>query len=181
MGAIGAEVARLARALGCQVLGMRRSHVPGQAPSQGDAALAQEIFAPSQLHEMLSRCDAVVIAAPATKETHHLIDGPALAAMPSGVVVVNVARGSLLDERAIIQALESGHVSAAALDVFEQEPLPADSPLWSAPNLYISAHSSVSVDRYIDDVFDRFAANLARYARGEELRHQVDMQALGFE
>jgi len=94
---------------------------------------------------------------------------------------VNVARGSLVDEDAIIEALESGRLSAAALDVFEQEPLPADSPIWDAPNLWVSAHSSVSVDRYVDDVFDLFEDNLRRYAAGEPLRNRVDMESLGFD
>ena len=94
---------------------------------------------------------------------------------------MNVARGSLVDEDAIIEALESGQLSAAALDVFEQEPLPADSPIWDAPNLWVSAHSSVSVDRYVDDVFDLFEDNLRRYAAGEPLRNRVDMESLGFD
>lgn len=181
MGAIGAAVGERARALGCTVLGMRRSFAPGSQPSAEDQAVAHEMFGMSQLHEMLGRCDAVVVAAPATDETRHLMNAAAFAAMPRGAVVVNVARGSLLDEAAVVEALESGQLGAAALDVFEQEPLPTESPLWDAPNLYLSAHSSVSVDRYMDDVFDRFADNLRRYVAGEPLRNQVDMAALGFE
>jgi phosphoglycerate dehydrogenase-like enzyme len=121
-----------------------------------------------------------VVSAPATPETHHLIDRAAFAAMKPGAVLVNVARGALVDEAAVVEALASGQLAAAALDVFEQEPLPADSPLWDAPNLYVSAHSSVSVDRYVDDVFDLFEDNLRRYAAGEPLRNVVDMEALGF-
>jgi phosphoglycerate dehydrogenase-like enzyme len=129
---------------------------------------------------MLGRCDAVVVSAPATPETHHLLDRQAFAAMKPGAVLVNVARGSLVDEAAVLDALSSGQLAAAALDVFDQEPLPPESPLWDAPNLYLSAHSSVSVDRYIDDVFDLFEDNLRRYAAGESLRNVVDMEALGF-
>ena len=81
---------------------------------------------------------------------------------------------------ALIAALDSGQVSAAALDVFEEEPLPVESPLWDLPGVYVSAHSSVSVDRYLDDAFDLFAENLRRYAVGEPLRNRVDMETLGF-
>lgn len=175
MGSIGSAVAVRARALGLEVLGMKRSHQPGETSD-----VADELFGPTQLHAMLARCDAVVVAAPATPETEHLIDAAACAAMRSGAVLVNVARGSLVDESALAASLRSGHLGAAALDVFEEEPLPADSELWDLPTAYISAHSSVSTDRYIDDVFDLFEENLARYIAGESLRNVVDMQALGF-
>ena len=115
------------------------------------------------------------------RASHHLtLAAKAFAAMPAGSTLVNVARGSLVDEAALQQTLESGHLGAAALDVFELEPLPADSPLWDVPNLYASGHSSVSVDRYIDDVFDLFEDNLKHYAAGKALRNRIDMQALGF-
>ncbi len=175
MGSIGRAVAERARALGAHVLGQRRS-----APAGGDPGPAHELFGPEGLHAMLARCDAVVVAAPETPETFHLIDADALAAMRRGSMLVNVARGSLVDEAALVAALTTGHVSAAALDVFEQEPLPPESPLWDLPNVYVSAHSSVSVDRYLDDVFDLFEDNAARYVRGEPLRNRVDMAVLGF-
>ncbi|MEM7413520.1 MAG: D-2-hydroxyacid dehydrogenase [Myxococcota bacterium] len=174
LGHIGAAVAQRARAMGVRVLATKRN------PEQGDPDAADKIFRTDRLHEMLAQCDGVVVTAPATPETHHLIDRAALAAMKSGAVLVNVARGSLVDEAALLDALASGQLSAAALDVFETEPLPADSPIWDAPNLWVSAHSSVSVDRYVDDVFDLFEDNLQRFARGEPLRNRVDMQALGF-
>ena len=175
MGHIGREGARGARALGARVVGNKRS-----APSTEETALADRFYRATELAEMVAECDAVVVAAPATPETHHLIDERALAAMRPGATLVNVARGSLVDEQALLEALHSGHLGAAALDVFDAEPLPADSPLWQAPNLYASAHSSVSVDRYIDDVFDLFEDNLRRYTDGKPLRNTVDMQALGF-
>lgn len=175
MGSIGREVARRARAFGVRVLGLRRSHRPGDRSD-----LADELFGPPQLHEMLGRCDAVVVAAPATPETRHMFDAAALASMRAGAVLVNVARGSLVDEIALCDALDRGHLGAAVLDVFQQEPLPAQHPLWTAPNVYLSAHSSVSVDRYIEDIVDLFADNLARYAAGRELRNRVDMESLGF-
>jgi phosphoglycerate dehydrogenase-like enzyme len=175
MGHIGREVAQRARAFGARVVGSKRS-----APSEEEASLADRFYTADALEEMLGECDAVVVAAPATPETHHLIDADALAAMRPGATLVNVARGSLVDERALADALRSGQLGAAALDVFDAEPLPPDSPLWDAPNLYASAHSSVSVDRYIDDVFDLFEENLQRYVAGRPLRNAVDMQALGF-
>ncbi len=175
LGSIGCAVAERARAMGVTVLGLKRSAVPGASPSP-----AHELFGPDGLHEMLGRCDAVVVAAPASPETHHLIDRAAFAAMKPGAVLVNVARGSLVEEAAVPEALASGQLSAAALDVFEEEPLAADSPLWDTPNVFLSAHSSVSVDRYVDDVFDLFEDNLRRYAAGEPLHNVVDMQALGF-
>jgi len=173
MGAIGSAVAERARALGAHVLGLRRR-------TAGDPAPAHELFGPERLHDLLARSDAVVVAAPETPDTRHLIDAEALAALRPGAVLVNVARGALVDEAALAEALRSGRLGAAILDVFQEEPLPPGSPLWDLPNLYASAHSSVSVDRYLDDVFDLFADNVARFVAGEPLRNRVDMAALGF-
>ena len=93
--------------------------------------------------------------------------------MQPGAVFCNVARGSLVDEAALLDALRSGHVGAAVLDVTREEPLPADSPLWDAPNLRLSPHSSASLDHYVESVFDLFADNLGRYVRDEPLRNLV--------
>jgi phosphoglycerate dehydrogenase-like enzyme len=175
LGAIGAAVGTRAKALGARVLGLKRSYEPGMTHPDAD-----ELFGMDDLHEMLSRCDVAVIAAPATDDTHHLVDAAALAAMPRGGILINVARGSLMDTEAFIDAMQRGHLSAAALDVFEQEPLPPESPLWELPNLLISAHSSVSTDRYAHDLFELFTDNLGRYIRGEPMRNLVDMDALGF-
>lgn len=175
LGAIGCAVADRVRALGCTVLATRRSAKPGDTSPHAD-----ELHPAHRLHEMLARCDAVVIAAPATPETHHLIDAAALAALRPDAVLVNVARGSLLDEEALAETLRAGRLAAAVLDVFDPEPLRAESPLWDLPGVYVSAHSSVSVDRYMDDVFDLFLDNLERYRSGAPLRNRVDMEALGF-
>lgn len=175
LGSIGRAVGERARALGVHVLGVRRSYQAGETSSAAD-----ELFGPAALHAVLARCDAVVVAAPDTDENRHLIDAAALAAMPRGSMLVNVARGSLVDESALIEALREEHLGWAALDVFEEEPLPPESPLWDLPNALISAHSSVSTDRYVEDVFDLFLENLARYVRGESMRNEVDMEALGF-
>jgi phosphoglycerate dehydrogenase-like enzyme len=175
MGSIGCEVARRARAFGCTVLGSKRSPATGEATE-----LAHEIYGTDQLHTMLGRCDAVVIAAPASPETHHLFDRKAFDAMKPGTVLINIARGSLVDTNALLDALKTGRVGAAALDVFEEEPLPASSPLWDTENLLVSAHSSASVDRHMENVMDLFEANVKRYLAGEPLRNQVDMEGLGF-
>lgn len=176
MGSIGRAVAVRAKAMGVKILGLKRS---GPQPGP-DADLADQLFGPESLHEMLGQCDAVVVAAPASPETRHMINDESLAAMKPGCVLVNVARGSLVDSAALLRAMESGHISAAALDVFEEEPLPADNLLWDTENLYMSAHSSVSVDRYLDDIFDLFEGNVIRYVKGETLHNAVDMKALGF-
>lgn len=175
LGSIGREVSLRLRPLGVRVLGQRRSYRPGDPIEHADA-----MFGLDQLHDMLGQCDAVVVAAPATPDTRHLIDAKALAAMRSDAVLVNVARGSLVDEAALVAALRQGGIAAAVLDVFDEEPLPAESPIWELPNAYVSAHSSVSVDRYMEDVFDLFEDNLRRYVAGEPLRNRVHMEALGF-
>jgi len=179
LGSIGQAVGERARALGLTVLGLKRTPIAPDGTA-AQASVAHEVFGPDQLHDMLSRCDAVVVAAPATPETQHIIDSKALAAMKSGAVLVNVARGSLVDTTAMLESLAKKHLAAAVLDVFDEEPLPKDSPLWDAENVFISAHSSVSVDRYIDDIFDLFEDNVKRYLRQEPLRNQIDMAALGF-
>lgn len=176
LGHIGRAVATRARALGCRTLGLRRSAQPGDESLHVD-----QLYPANQLHAMLVECDAVIIAAPATPETHHLFDAHALAAIPRHAVLVNVARGSLVDERELARVMTEDPLAAAVLDVFDAEPLDAQSPLWDIPNVYISAHSSVSLDRYVDDVFDLFHDNLIRFLAGETLHNVVDMERLGFE
>ncbi|MDG2303241.1 MAG: D-2-hydroxyacid dehydrogenase [Candidatus Binatia bacterium] len=175
LGAIGEEVAIRARAFGVRVLALKRSYRPGMT-----SPVADELFGPGDLHAMVARCDTVVVAAPHTPETEGLIDAEALAAMPQGSVLVNVARGPLVDSAALLEAMRSGHLGAAVLDVFDEEPLPASSPFWDLPNTYVSPHGAVAVDRYMEDLFELFAENLRRYATGEPMRNRVDMDALGF-
>ena len=175
LGHIGRAVAVRARAMGCRTLGLRRSAARGE-----ESPYVDQLFTAGELHAMLAECDAVVIAAPATPETHHLIDAGALAALPRHAVLVNVARGSLLDERELARVMLEEPLAAAILDVFEPEPLDPASPLWDIPNVYISAHSSVSLDHYVDDVFDLFLDNVERFLADEELQNVVDMKNLGF-
>ncbi|MAG31173.1 MAG: oxidoreductase [Deltaproteobacteria bacterium] len=176
LGHIGRAVAARARALGCRTLGLKRSARPGDTSPDVDA-----LYPASALHAMLAECDAVLVAAPATEGTHHLIDASALAAMKREAVLVNVARGSLVDEVELARVMRQEPLSAAILDVFDPEPLDPGSPLWDIPNVYISAHSSVSVDRYMDDTFEFFFENLQRYRAGEPLHNVIDMKSLGFE
>ena len=123
---------------------------------------------------MLARCDTVVLAAAGTAETENLFGETEFAAMKTGSVFVNVARGTMVDEDALVQALASGHLRAAGIDVARAEPLPSTSPLWDIPNLMISPHSSASQDRYFDMVFDLFVDNLGRYVTGAPLRNVID-------
>lgn len=170
VGAIGSAVAVRLRAFGVHTIGIRRSYTPGMTDPAVD-----ELIGPADLPTALPRAHVVVVAAPGTAANEHLFDTSAFAAMRRGAVFVNVARGTLVDETALIGALESGHLRAAAIDVAREEPLPAGSPLWDAPNLAISPHSSASADRYLERVAELFAENLARYARGEPLRNVVDL------
>ena len=176
LGGIGKAVASRARALGCKTLGLKRSAKPGDTSPDVD-----ELFPADQLHTLLSRSDAVILSAPATADTRHLIDAKALAAMPRHAVFVNVSRGSLVDEVELARVMRDEPLAAAVLDVFDPEPPDPSNPLWDLPNVYVSAHSSVSVDRYMDDVFDLFIDNLERFRDGRDLRNVVDPVALGFE
>ena len=170
LGAIGTAVATRLRAFGVRVIGVKRSWTPGATAPEAD-----ELIGPAQLHEALGRAHIVVVAAPGTGANENMFDEAAFAAMRRGAIFVNVARGSLVDEDALVAALRTGHLRAAAIDVARVEPLPPDSPLWDAPNLAISPHSSASGDRYLERVADLFYDNLARYVAGTELRNIVDL------
>jgi phosphoglycerate dehydrogenase-like enzyme len=168
LGAIGRATARRARAFDMRVLASRLRAAPGDTDPDAD-----QLCTTDQMDEMISRCDAVVIAAPAGPDTERLFDRRRIGVMKPGAVLCNVARGSLLDEEALLEALGSGHLSAAILDVTAEEPTPADSPLWSAPNCYLSPHSSAVADRFEDSVVDLLVRNLGRFVRGEPLENAV--------
>lgn len=169
LGAIGSEVAVRARAFGMTTIGTRRTYKEGDVHHAVD-----ELYGAGHLHEVLARCDAVVVSAPGTQETENLFDADAFAAMKPGSLFCNVGRGSLVDEAALIDTLQRGHLGGAILDVTRAEPLPADDPLWDAPNISISPHCSTSQERYNDKLYALFADNLGRYLRGDELRNVVD-------
>ena len=166
-GPINQAVARRARAFELEVIVVRRSGAPSE--------LADEVLGPEGLHDMLGRSSIVVAAVPESPETHELFDSSAFAAMRDGSMFVNVGRGSLVDEPALVAALRSGKLRAAALDVTAVEPLPEDSPLWDAPNIYISAHCSTEPTRFFESAHRVFADNLARYLAGQPLLNEIDL------
>jgi D-2-hydroxyacid dehydrogenase (NADP+) len=167
-GSIGRELAKRARAFGMRVWGITRS-------GKGDMTCAEKILPTLQLHGALAQADYVVIAAPDTHETKHLIGAEQIARMKRGARLINIARGSLLDEAALIAALQSGQVSGAALDVASTEPLPADSPLWKAPNLFITPHTSGVSDRLWQRETELLLRLFEEWFAGRELSNRVDL------
>jgi phosphoglycerate dehydrogenase-like enzyme len=185
-GSIGREVARLARALGMRVLASKRD--PRQTadqgwrlPGTGDPAgeLVERFYGPEDWQAMLPEADYVVVAAPLAQGTRHLIDRKALSAMRPGAVLINVARGDVVDEAALVEALRAGAIGGAGLDVFAEEPLPAGSPLWDLPQVIVSPHVSGNFPAYDEHAMRLFAENLRRYLAGEPLLNVVD-PALGY-
>jgi phosphoglycerate dehydrogenase-like enzyme len=180
-GSIGREVARLADAFAMRVLVSKR--YTGEMTDDGyslagvgDLAgmLPDGVYGPDRLHDMLRQCDFVVVAAPLTQETHHMIDEAALRAMRPNAYLVNVARGGLIDEVALARALRKGWIAGAGLDVFEKEPLPADSPLWEQDNVILSPHVAGFSLKYDERATDLFAQNLNRFLAGKPLLNLVD-------
>jgi phosphoglycerate dehydrogenase-like enzyme len=169
MGGIGTEFARLAKALGMHVIGVRRT--PQLARKAGDPA--DEMHMPDQLDKLLPRADWLMLCSPLTSETRKLMSAQRLALLPRGARVLNVARGEVIDEAAMIDALKSGHLAGAYLDVFEQEPLPAESPLWDLPNVIITPHNSSSSDGNERRVFDCFMHILEQWKKGTPLTNEV--------
>lgn len=170
LGAIGTAVGERAKALGMHVVAVRRR---ADTPS----AAADEVFGTDQLGDVLARCDAVVLSAPSTDDTRDLFDDQTFAAMKPGAVFCNVARGALVDEDALVRALTSGQLGAAIIDVTKQEPLPAESALWDAPNLLLSPHSAASPEKYVERLVDLFLDNLRRFVAGEPMTNVVDLAA----
>ena len=173
-GSIGEEVARVSRALGLRTIGVKRS-VQGQDP---EALQVDELHPASGLRALLPRADFLVLAAPHTPETEGAIGRTELALLPAGAVLVNVGRGALVDEEALVEALRSGHLGGAALDVFQEEPLPKGSPLWTMPNVLVSPHSASTSDRENSRLTDLFCRNLRRFLAGEPLENVLDPDRL---
>lgn len=166
LGSIGREIARLARALDLHVIGVKRSGRQPQDP-------VDELYPPSRLSELLPRSDWLIIACPLTGETRGLVNAALIARLPQGARVINVARGEIVDEAALVSALASGHLAGAYLDVFQKEPLPADSPLWNMPNVLISPHNSAAAAGNDDRVYRIFLENLRRWHCGGPLVNEV--------
>jgi len=167
-GSIGKELAKRAKAFDMRVWGVTRS-------GKGDASLAEKIVPAEKLKEALPLADYIVIAAPETPETKHLIGSAEIASMKTGARLINVARGSLLNESAMICALEAGKLAGASLDVTSTEPLRADSPLWKAPNLLLTPHTSAISDRLWERETTILLDLLERWFDGRELFNRVDL------
>jgi phosphoglycerate dehydrogenase-like enzyme len=167
VGAIGGRTAELAQAFGMRVLGVRR-HPERGAPG------VDEMFGHDQLLTVVPWADFVVMTAPHTSETEHMIDGEVLEAMKSSAYFVNIGRGGTVDEAALVAALQAGQIAGAGLDVFEEEPLPETSPLWTLENVLITAHYAGATPRYAERFMDIFLDNLQRYKSGAPLLNEVD-------
>ena len=175
LGGIGTNVATIARGLGLKVLASRRSATE-RRPS--DDGIVDELFPPSELHALLAESDIVVLATPATVETERMIDAAAFAAMKPGAIFVNISRGENTDEQALADAIESGHLGGAYLDVFTgseegEQPPPA---LSSLPNVVITPHIAARADTPMPNTVDLFCSNLRRFLDGQPLENVVDWQ-----
>jgi phosphoglycerate dehydrogenase-like enzyme len=172
LGGVGREVARTCRAMGLRVVATKRT-VDAVRDDAVDALVPT-----AQLPTLLMEADALVLACPQTPETEGLIGRAELAMLKPGAIVVNIARGAVVDEPALIEALQQGRLGGAALDVAAQEPLPQDSPLWTLPNVLISPHSASTVTVENARLTELFCENLTRYLRGEGLRNLFDRTRL---
>ena len=170
VGSIGRAVARLASSFGMRTIGVKRT-VAGVDPA---SLHVEDLYPFNELHAALRGAEHVVLSAPHTPETERMIGVTELALLASGAIVVNVARGALIDESALVDALESGHVGGAALDVFQEEPLPLDSPFWTIPNVLVCSHSAGTSDHENERITDIFCENLRRYLAGEPLLNMLD-------
>ncbi len=166
LGSIGRRVAQLGRAFGMSILATRRTMQTGEQDPDVDF-----LYETAQLHEMLGKSDYVVIAVPLTQETDHFIGEAELRAMRPNTYLVNVARGRVIDEQALIRALREGWIAGAGLDVTEEEPLPSDSPLYTMPNVILTPHVSGASVNYDARLTELFADNLRRFRAGQELRN----------
>ena len=169
-GDIGRATARLLGACGMEVIAHRRRAAPQRADAHAELTSRESL---------LARADYLVVSLPLTAETRHAVDAAALAALRPGAVVINVGRGALIDEAALCAALAGGRLRGAALDVFEQEPLPASSPLWAMENVLLSPHTADRTATWLDEAMRCFLDNLERFRRGDPLANVVD-KTLGY-
>lgn len=174
LGEIGRETARRARAFDMRVIASRRTVIAGATDPDAD-----EVFAHSQLDELLARSDYLVVAVPLTPETRAMLGPAEFAKMKPTASIVNVARGDVIDQAALIRALQDGTIASAALDVLDPEPLPEESPLWAMPNVIVTPHISGAVEGYGHKATELFIGNLERYLAGERLAHLANPE-LGY-
>lgn len=177
LGSIGRTVARLALAFGARVIATRKEPDAARDLTDPIPDGMDRILAHDQLPELLAESDFVVLALPLTRETDRLMNGPRLARMKPGSWLINIARGQLVDQRALLRALRSGPLAGAVLDTIWEEPLPPSSPLWDAPGLIITPHTSWSSGRVLDRSIELFCENLQRYREGRPLLNLVDPEA----
>jgi phosphoglycerate dehydrogenase-like enzyme len=168
LGKIGREVARLAKAFGMRVIGNRRH------PADNPVPHVDALYGPEALHGLLGETDFLLLATPHTPETEKLIGAAEFAVMKRGSVLINLARGAVVDQAAMVEALRSGQLAGAALDVFEVEPLPPGDPLWTLPNVLICPHSASTADTENSKITALFIDNLKRYLAGEPLLNRLD-------
>lgn len=178
-GSVGREIAVRARCFGMKVVGIRRNPEAGAGDAYGGLTGAVEIHGPEALRELLPRADWVVLTVPLTRETERMFGREEFAAMKPGSVLINISRGKVVDEEALIEALAVGPMAAAALDVFDEEPLPPESPLWGMPNVLITPHIAGTFRAYTETVVSIFMKNLERYVKGEPLYNVVNKE-LGY-
>ncbi len=169
LGHIGGEVARLAKAFGMRVVGTRRS-----AKATGKARNVDLVLPTARMKEMIAQSDFVTVCCPLTPETRHIIGEAELKAMKPTAHIINIGRGPLIDEKALIRALKAKQIAGAGLDVTEQEPLPSDSPLWNLDNVILSPHVSGGMEDYMLRSAQLFADNLQRYLAGKKLINLVN-------
>jgi glyoxylate/hydroxypyruvate reductase A len=174
LGRVGREVARLGQCMGMRVIGTKR-RTEGVDPASVNV---EELHPWTDLHPMLNQADYVVLICPHTNETHGLIGEAELAAMKKGSVLINIARGTIVNEPALIRTLQSGHLGGLASDVFWTEPLPPESPFWDMPNVIISPHSASTADTENAKLTDIFVDNLNRYLEGKPMRNLLDKKTL---
>jgi phosphoglycerate dehydrogenase-like enzyme len=168
-GAVGRATAKRLRAFGMRIWAVTRS-------GEADASIAECAFAVAKLNAALPSADYVILAAPETPETHHLIGAEQLGLMKASAILVNVARGSLVDQAALIAALEKRAIGGAALDVASPEPLPPENPLWALENVFITPHTSGISERIWQRETELLMENLERWFRGEPLQNRVDLE-----
>jgi phosphoglycerate dehydrogenase-like enzyme len=174
VGSIGSEVARACKALGMTVIGVDRPDFTYDPKSSS----LDEYHPVSELPAVLRRAEHLVLIAPHTPDTSGMIGADELALLPEGAILINISRGALVNEPALIEALRSGHLGAAGLDVFAEEPLPQDSPLWEMPNVLVSPHSGSTSDRENRRLTDLFCGNLRRFLAGDPLLNVLDTKRL---
>ncbi len=171
VGAVGTVLAGYAKAFGLKVVGMRRSPMKTGEP-------VDEMHPPSKLPELLPRADWIVVACPLTQETLNLLDADAFKRVKKGAKLINIGRGEVVNEAAMIEALRSGRLGGAALDAHSQEPLPKDSPLWDMPNVIVSPHNASASTGNEKRCAEMFIANFGRWVRGEPMFNVQDVTKL---